>query len=175
LAQHGIITAEFSAAGREISRASLSFAGRHARPSDFRRLLTPSSLALLLRCGVASIRVIRTGVVSIALTLTVWQQAGLLCLFRCDPPVPTTSACHHEDGTTATVVAGAEGCGNMVSGQPALLEKQVGRVEGGLEKQHAAPVPRYHFAPFSTCGRFGQKPEHVCALEQRPFVTALRI
>jgi hypothetical protein len=123
----------------------------------------------------ASIRVIRTSVVSIALALTVWQQTGLSCLVRCNPPVPTTSACHHEDGTTATVVAGAESCDNIVSGQPALVEKQVGRVEVGLGTQHAAPVAHYHFAIFSTCDHFGQKPEHGSALEKRPLVTALRI
>ena len=118
---------------------------------------------------------IRTGIVSIALTLTVWQQAGLMCLVRCDLRVPSTTACEHEDGTTATVISEAESCGNMVSDQPALVEKQIGRVEGGVEKQHAPPVPLHQFGALTTCPRSGHEPEHRCALEQRPLVTALRI
>jgi hypothetical protein len=88
--------------------------------------------------------------------------------------VPTTSACHHESGTTATVVAGAERCYGMVSDAPVLVRQDV-RGGEGLDKQQGAPVPLYRFAAFSMDARPGQEPEHELSLERRPPVTALRI
>lgn len=105
--------------------------------------------------------------------LAAGQDAGWLCIVRCDPPISATLPCPHDNAFA--VVTGDESCDDTVPDTPALVRENVGRSDGRSDAHHAALVPRYQFAALAAAVSSVLDPGREWGLENRPPVTALRI
>jgi hypothetical protein len=113
-------------------------------------------------------------VLSIALTLAVGQNAGLLCRLWCHPSEAPTD-CEHPDQTTSLSVTGEGNCNNVTLGAIAFVREDVRRGESAPDTQHAVAIPSFRFAPPLTDIRSDHDPGQQSRLAARPLVIALRI
>jgi hypothetical protein len=116
----------------------------------------------------------RAAVLSIALTLAVGQNAGLLCRLWCHPSEAPTD-CEHPDQTTSLSVTGEGNCNNVTLGAIAFVREDVRRGESAPDTQHAVAIPSFRFAPPLTDIRSDHDPGQQSRLAARPLVIALRI
>jgi hypothetical protein len=132
-------------------------------------------VARLLRFGVASIDVFRTALVSIVLTLTLGQNAALLCVVWCHPQHGVNSACEAQVPTTSPSVTANESCAPVATGPTAFVREDGRKLGSASDGHQAIVIAPFQFVaprPFSAHGL-----EHAqsTALEARPLVLALRI
>jgi hypothetical protein len=118
--------------------------------------------------------VFRAAVLSVALTLAVSQNAGLLCKVWC-PPSEATTDCEHSGQTTSPSVTGDDNCINVTPGAIAFVREDVRRGESAPDTQHAVTIPSFRFAPPLTDIRSDHGLGQPLGLAARPLVIALRI
>jgi hypothetical protein len=129
-------------------------------------------LAQLLPLEVASINVFRAALFSVVLSLAIGQNAGLLCTVWC--PDATSTACPHQESTTAPSVRADDTCTNVAVAAVALVREEGRRTAPGPDVQNALVILRFRFvAPPTDPPRYesGRR----LLLEERPLVIALRI
>ena len=114
----------------------------------------------------------RAALFSIVLTLTVGQNAGLLCKVWCHDA--TSAGCAHHDSTTSPSVSADDSCSSVV-GAVAFVREDARRTAAGPDAQSALVVPRFRLAPSPTDQRSGFESGRRLLLEERPLVIALRI
>jgi hypothetical protein len=118
--------------------------------------------------------VFRSAVVAIALTLSVGQNAALLCRTWCDPHEAVASGCHTQAATTSPTMLGNDNCTDLTLGAPAFVREDLRRGASAPDAQHAVLVPGYQFAPPPSDTRSGHDPGQQPVLEGRPLVIPLR-
>jgi hypothetical protein len=121
---------------------------------------------------VGEYHVFRAAVLSIALTLAVSQNAGLLCKVWCHP---SEAACEHPDQTTSLSVTGDDNCMNITVGAIAFVREELRRGESAPDTEPAVTIPSFRFAPPLTGIRFDHGPGQPSRLATHPLVIALRI
>ena len=114
----------------------------------------------------------RAALFSIVLTLTVGQNAGLLCKVWCHDA--TSVGCAHQDSTTSPSVSADDGCRSTVLGAVAFVREDARRT-AAAPAQNALVVQRFQLAPPPTDLRPGFEPGQQRPLEERPLVITLRI
>lgn len=117
----------------------------------------------------------RAAALSIALTLSVGQNAALLCRTWCQAHAAATSECHHEDSSTAQRVASDEGCDRPSLNALVFVREDVRPGAAVGDADYAVSVPRHHLAHSQIDARPGQEPGREWSREHRPLPTALRI
>ena len=145
-----------------------------ARPWKGQDFLRPP--ALLAGAALAFMggehHVFRAVLYSIVLTLTVGQDAGLLCKVWCSN---TTSAeCPHQDSTTSPSVGAEDSCRHAVVGAVACIREDARRTTAP-DAQNAPVIARFRLAPSPTDLGFGPESGRRRLLEERPLVITLRI
>lgn len=115
----------------------------------------------------------RAVVLSVALTLLVGQNAGLLCKVWCDPQVAAATGCHGEATTGTTRVTGGS-CDHLVLSVSAFLREDGLRATATPDAAHAIVVSHY-VAQVTAGAQPGQQAERGRSLERRPLTTTLRI
>ena len=144
----------------------------HRKPSDFARPLfgCPDRV---LPLNAASIDVFRAAVVSIVLTLTLGQNASLLCRIWCHPAADAASAsCEHQNVSTSPGVTGSDRC-TQPTAATAFVPEDLRRARSAHE-DYCLIVPQFTFASPSMRSPSGDEPGRA-TLETRPLVLALRI
>jgi hypothetical protein len=104
----------------------------------------------ILPLVVASIDVFRAALVSIVVTLTLGQNAALLCSIWCHPQQSANSACEHQAPMTSPTVTGNESCVQIAAGPTPLVREEARRVAADSSAQRGAVVARFQFVPQST-------------------------
>jgi hypothetical protein len=123
--------------------------------------------------------VFRAALFSIVLTLTVGQNAGLLCKVWCHDA--TSAGCPHQDSTTfldsatSPSVSADDNCGNTFVGPIAFVREDARRTAAAPDAQTALVVQRFQLAPPPTDLRPGFESGQQRPLEERPLVITLRI
>ena len=116
--------------------------------------------------------VFRAVLYSIVLTLTVGQDAGLLCKVWCSN---TTSAeCPHHDSTTSPRVSAENSCRHAVVEAVACVRENARRT-AAPDTQKALVVARFRLGPSPTDLGSGLESGRRRLLEERPLIIALRI
>ena len=121
----------------------------------------------------------RAALFSIVLTLTVGQNAGLLCKVWCHNA--TSAGCPHQDSTTfldpATFprVSADDNCGNTIVGPIAFVREDARRTAAAPDGHDALVVPRFRLAPSPSDLRSSFESGQRRPLEERPLVITLRI
>ena len=119
----------------------------------------------------------RTAVLWIVVTLTVGQNAALLCSTWCEAHAPAASACHHSDPAPSTGVSAGDDCCKAVlsTSTTMFLREDVRRGVSPAVSVYAIPVVRSQPAHSTIDARPGQSPGRDWSLEKRPRPTALRL
>ena len=115
----------------------------------------------------------RAALVSVALTLAIGPNAGLLCTFWCLDDMPMGFA-HHESTTSASVRAD-DTCTNVSVDAVALVREDSRRTAPASDPRNALVVVRFLFVAPATDPRPGYESGRRLLLEERPLVIALRI
>jgi hypothetical protein len=118
--------------------------------------------------------VFRAALVSIVLTLTLGQNAALLCGVWCQPGQSANSACEHQVPMTLSVT-GNESCVLIVAGPTALVRDDARRVAAGSDAQQGPVVARFQLLPPSASPARDLENAHAAPPAARPLVLALRI
>ena len=130
----------------------------------------------ILPLVLASIDVFRAALVSIVLTLTLGQNAALLCRVWCHPQQDANSAaCEHQAPTTSPSVTASESCAQIAAGPTAFVGEDARRVASGSDAQHGSVVARFQFLPPSVWSARDLERAHATPLAARTLVLALRI
>ena len=133
--------------------------------------LCGAHLALVL----ASVDVFRAALVSIVLTLTLGQNAALLCSVWCDPQQDANSACEHPVPMTSASVTGNESCVQIAAGPTALVREDARRVASDSLAQQGTLVARFQFVPPSASSARDRERAQAAPPAARTLVLALRI
>ena len=117
----------------------------------------------------------RAALVSVVLTLTLGQNAALLCVVWCHPQHGVNSACEAQVPTTSPSVTANESCTPVATAPTAFVREDGRRLASASMGQQGIVVAPFQFVappPFK-----GHRLEHAqsAALETRPLVLALRI
>ena len=127
----------------------------------------------ILPLVLASIDVFRAALVSIVLTLTLGQNAALLCSVWCHPEQSANSACEHQVPMTSPSVTGNESCAQIAAGPTALVREDARRVVSGSDA--GTVVARFQFLPPSASSARDLERAQATPLAARTLVLALRI
>ena len=114
----------------------------------------------------------RAALFSIVLTLSVGQNASLLCQVWC--PDTTSAGCPHQDSTSPSLSA-YDNCRTDVGGSVAFVREDARRTAAAPDAQNALAVPRFLLARSHIDLGFGCESGLPLLLEERPLVIALRI
>jgi hypothetical protein len=156
-----------------------NFTGRAFAATTERRNLRVSErrfscrLAQLLPLTVAEYQVFRAALFLIVLTLTVGQNAGLLCTVWC--PEATSTQCPHQDSTTSPSVRADDTCTNVAVAAVAFVNEDGRRTAPATDSQSALAVLRFRFLTPPVDPLRGYESGRRWLLEERPLVIALRI
>ena len=169
------------------NRSSVGFSAPHRRNSAGRAFAATTErrnlrvserrfscrLVQLLPFTVAEYQVFRAALFLIVLTLTVGQNAGLLCTVWC--PEATSTQCPHQDSTTSPSVRADDTCTNVAVAAVAIVSEEGRRTAPDRDVQHALVALRFRFVAPPTDPRPGNESGRRLLLEERPLVIALRI
>lgn len=169
-------TAGFSASSWRNSTEGVDLASvPHQKPSDFARPLLGCP-DRVLPLNAASIDVFRAAVVSIVLTVTLGQNALLLCRIWCHPAADAASAsCEHENVSTSPGVTGSDRCAQPSAGATALVREDLRRGGSATDADHSVVAAQFRLAPPPTPSASGHGPGRHAFPDTRPLVLALRI
>ena len=119
----------------------------------------------------------RTVVLWIVVTLTVGQNAALLCRTWCEAHAPAASACHHSDPAPSTRVSAGDDCCKAVlsTSTTMFLREDVRLGVSSADSVYAIAVVRYQPAHSTIDVRPDQSPGRDWSLGTRPLPTALRL
>jgi hypothetical protein len=149
--------------------------GAASRASDFARPLSGCP-DRVLPLNAASIDVFRAAVVSIVLTLTLGQNASLLCRTWCHPAAEAASAsCEHQNLSTSPGVTGSDRCTQSSTGATAFVRESLRRGGSATDADPSVGVAQFRLAPPPTPSASGQGPGRHAFTDARPVVLALRI
>ena len=123
----------------------------------------------------ASIDVFRAAFVSIVLTLTLGQDAALLCRIWCHQQQSPNTACAHQVPMTSPSVAGNESCAHISAGPTAFVREDVRQVGSGLAAQQGTVVGQLQIPPPSDSSASPLERPQAIPLAARSLVLALRI
>lgn len=123
----------------------------------------------------ASIDVFRAALVSIVLTLTLGQNAALLCSVWCHPQQDATSTCEHQVPMTFPGVTGNESCIQVAAELTALVREDARRAATGSHAQQGTVVARFPLLPPSTTSARDLERAQAPPPAARPLLLALRI
>jgi hypothetical protein len=105
----------------------------------------------VLPLNVASIDVFRAAVVSIVLTLTLGQNASVLCRIWCHPAADAASAsCEHQNVGTSPGVTGSDRCTQSSAGATAFIREDLRRGGSATDADHSVVVAQFRLAPPAT-------------------------
>jgi hypothetical protein len=122
---------------------------------------------------VASINVFRAVLVSVALTLAIGPNAGLLCTVWCHDD--TSMGCPHRESTMSPSVRADDTCTNVAVEAVAFVREDGRRTAPAYDTRNALVVLRFRLVAPGTDPRSGYESERRLLLEKRPLVIALRI
>ena len=115
----------------------------------------------------------RAALFSIVLTLTVGQNASLLCEVWCHDA--TSAGCPHQEPTTSLSVGADDSCTDEVVVAAAFVGEDARRTDPGPDARNALVVPRFRFAAPPTDSGSGYEAGPLPLLDARPLPIALRI
>ena len=95
----------------------------------------------------ASIDVFRAALVSIVLTLTLGQNAALLCSVWCHPQQNATGTCEHQVPMTFPGVTGNESCIQVAAELTALVREDARRAATDSHAQQGSVLARFPLVP----------------------------
>jgi hypothetical protein len=110
---------------------------------------------------------------SIVLTLTVGQNAGLLCKVWC--PEATSTGCPHQDSTTSPSVRADDNCTTVAVGAVTFVREDGRHTARASDSQKALIARGFQIAQAPTDLWLGRESGRLRLLEPRPLVVALRI
>lgn len=129
----------------------------------------------ILPLVLASIDVFRAALVSIVLTLTLGQNAALLCVVWCHPQHGVNGACGHQVPTTTPSVTADESCARVAAAPAAVVREDGRRVASVSHAQQGIVVARFQFVAPPSFSAHRLEHAQSTALEARPLILALRI
>jgi len=136
----------------------------------------PIRVVRILRSVRASIDVFRTALVSIVLTLTLGQNAALLCRVWCHPQQNANSAaCEHQGPTTFASVTANESCAPIAAGPTAFVREDPRGVGSGSDAQQGSVIARFQFPTPSASSARDLERAHATPQPARTLELALRI
>ena len=109
----------------------------------------------------------------IVLTLTVGQNAGLLCTVWC--PEATSTECPHQDSTTSPSMRANDNCTTVAVGAVTFVREDGRRTAPAPDSRSALAVLRFRFLSPPADPLRGYESGRRLLLEERPLVIALRI
>ena len=130
---------------------------------------------LCLAVRQVSIDVFRAALVSIVLTLTLGQNAALLCVVWCHPQHGVNGACEQQVPTTSPSVTANESCARVAAAPTAFVREDGRRVASVSHAQQGIVVAPFQFVAPPSFSAHGLEHAQSTALEARPLVLALRI
>jgi hypothetical protein len=119
--------------------------------------------------------VLRAALVSIVFTLTVGQNAAVLCRAWCDGQGAPASECHQTSAADGLSVTADEHCGEVVAAAAAALPEDVRRDMSSADSDQAISIPRHQLPQLTIDQRRRQESRREPSLEGRPLTTILRI
>jgi hypothetical protein len=123
----------------------------------------------------ASIDVFRAALVSIVLTLTLGQNAALLCVVWCHPQHGVKSACEDQVPTTSPSVTANESCARLATGPTAFVREDARKLASASDGHQGIVVAPFQFVAPPSLSAHDLEHAQSTALEARPLVLALRI
>jgi len=104
----------------------------------------------ILPLVLASIDVFRAALLSIVVTLTLGQNATLLCSVWCHPQQSASSACGHHVPMTSPSMTGNESCVQAAAGPMVLVREDARGIASDSYARYGATVARFQVVPPST-------------------------
>jgi hypothetical protein len=117
--------------------------------------------------------VFRAALFSIVLTLSVGQNASLLCKAWC--PDTTLAGCPHQDSTTSPSLSAYDNCRTDVGATDAIVREDARRTAAAPGAQNALAVPQFRLALSHRNLDSGFASGRRLPPEEQPLVIALRI
>ena len=130
-------------------------------------------LAQLLPLEGGEHHVFRAALFSIVLTLSVGQNASLLCEVWCHDA--TSAQCPHQDPTTSLSVGAGDSCTKLVVVAAVFVGEDARRTDPGPDAKNALVVPGFRFAAQPTDSGSGYEAGRLRLLKTRPRLIPLRI
>ena len=123
----------------------------------------------------ASIDVFRAALVSIVLTLTLGQNAALLCVVWCHPQHGVNGACEDQVPTTSPSVTANESCASVATGPTAFVREEGRKLASASDGNQGIVVAPFQCVAPPSFSAHGMEQAQSIALEARPLVLALLI
>jgi hypothetical protein len=140
----------------------------------FDQLPSWRTLAQVLRFHTNEINVVRVAILSIVLTLTVGQNAALLCNAWCHPVEGTTAAeCRHPN--TSPRVTSNDECKDATVAPIALVREEGRRGSSAPRAQPEVAVSRLAFVAAAVAASSDHRSHHHVLPAARPVVRPLRV
>ena len=117
----------------------------------------------------------RAALVSVVLTLTLGQNAALLCVVWCHPQHGVNSACEAQVPTTSPSVTANESCAPVATGQTAFVREEGRKLASASVGHQGIVVAPLRFVAPPSFSAHSLEDAQSAALKARPLVLALRI
>ena len=132
-------------------------------------------MARILPLRLASIDVFRAALVSIVLTLTLGQNAALLCSVWCHPQQSANSACEHQPAASSPGVTANEGCIRVDAGATPFVREDGPRTVSASDAHQGIAAARFQSMPPPSLSARGPERTQATPQAARPLVLPLRI